>query len=110
MCVESATRKALFSRRPSRASYQLTKRLTPIVAAMTTQLSRPISGSAGFAVRPRAPEKTSHASARSATPMRRVAAVSNLRWPYGWARSGGAKAKAATMRPMTLFEPSTRLW
>ena len=38
MCVESATRKALFSRRPSRASYQLTKRFTPMVAAMTTQL------------------------------------------------------------------------
>ena len=110
MCVASATRKALFRRRPSRASYQLTNRLTPIVAAMTAQLSGPISGSAGFAVRPRAPEKTSQARARRAKPIRSVAAVSNLRWPYGCARSGGAKAKAATMRPMTLFEPSTRLW
>jgi hypothetical protein len=42
--------------------------------------------------------------------MTAVAAVSNLRWPYGWSGSGGRKAKAATMRPMTLFEPSTRLW
>jgi hypothetical protein len=74
---------------------------------MTTQLRRPIAGRAGFVVRPKAPEKISQARARRAKPIRSVAAVSNLRWPYGCALSGGAKAKAATIRPMTLFEPST---
>ena len=110
MWVASATRKALLSRRPSRASYQLTPTFTAMVAAITAQLRRPITGSSGFVVRERAPERSSHASVISAAPMTSVAAVSNLRWPYGWAASGGRNANADTMRPRTLFEPSTRLW
>ena len=51
MCAASAIRNALFSRRPSRASYALTNTLTAIVAPITAQLTSEISGSAGGLIR-----------------------------------------------------------
>ena len=81
VCAESATRKALLSRRPSRASYQLTNRLTPSVTPITAQLRSEISGGRSRPPRPSAYVTRSHASDKSARPMTAVAAVSNLRWP-----------------------------
>src|SRR3990172_1876089 len=110
VCRASATRISLWRRWPTRVSYQLTKRFTPIVMIITAQLVRGTWGDVPAPPPLNAAWRIWRAAKRRRKEMPRAAKLSNFRCPYGWERSAGRTATVMVMRPMMLAEPSSREW